>query len=171
MRLINFPMDGHSCPLKFGSCRSFITPYNHCETLCGKFLRLISRMSCRRLPHEWDCVHVEERALIFGGGARGVIQPAAVRPDRTDRVQRDAQVQHGWDLRLNTETFNPQADHFNPAGNKPIGSLRTENADCAEKKIAYGPHCTFLHQAERNTLLIKKILFIPKCEFRKNIVL
>lgn len=49
----------------------------------------------RRVPHERDRVHLEERALIFGGGAAGVVQPAAVRPDRTDGVQREAQVQHG----------------------------------------------------------------------------
>lgn len=23
MRLVNFPMDGHACPLKFGSCKFF----------------------------------------------------------------------------------------------------------------------------------------------------
>lgn len=26
MKLVDFPMDGHACPLKFGSCKCFIYP-------------------------------------------------------------------------------------------------------------------------------------------------
>lgn len=104
MRLINFPMDGHSCPLKFGSCTSPQSS-RHLQSLQDEMLlvnlNLLSDFSfssplCRRLPHEWDSVHLEERALTFGGGAAGVVQPAAVRPDRSDGVQWKAEVRHWW---------------------------------------------------------------------------
>lgn len=32
MKLVDFPMDGHACPLKFGSCKS-TTETNHPKTL------------------------------------------------------------------------------------------------------------------------------------------
>lgn len=73
------------------------TWYSQCGTkyhseysrLCDSNLTCVCR---RRLPHERDRVHMEERALTVCGSAAGVVQPAAVRPDRTDGVQREAQV-------------------------------------------------------------------------------
>lgn len=48
----------------------------------------------RCLPHQRDCVHLEERSPVLRGGAAGVVQFAPVRPHRSDGVEREAEIQH-----------------------------------------------------------------------------
>lgn len=50
MRLMNFPMDGHACPLKFGSCE-FV-----CHSLSDRrgLSQMIAPSPCDRLPDRMD---------------------------------------------------------------------------------------------------------------------
>lgn len=67
MRLMNFPMDGHACPLKFGSCELvFFQPYSP-DRWCH-FQSLITLSLSRwltRYRHTYVCVCVCEFLKVF----------------------------------------------------------------------------------------------------------
>lgn len=118
MRLMNFPMDGHACPLKFGSCEFAFSGGFFGAVLMGGGSPIIKRASerlqeemathkqtwihvilpffFRCLPHQWDRIHLEERPPVLCGGASGILQLAAVRPHWSDGIEREAEIQHRW---------------------------------------------------------------------------
>lgn len=120
MRLMNFPMDGHACPLKFGSCELAFWFFRPSRCNSGRKWKprgiwadvnlVFSTGFFRCLPHQRDRVHMEERSPVFCRGAAGVLQLAAVRPHWSDGVEREAKIQHRWFEITSSKLFKIQHD-------------------------------------------------------------
>lgn len=85
MRLMDFPMDGHACPLRFGSCEYHrsVHKQNYVQThiFAQSFIAMLAPPCfCvfRCLHKQRDHVHMEEGARSICRVPQGVHEPSTV---------------------------------------------------------------------------------------------